>query len=125
MRKNGLINTLNQNDFKVNDYGDLNLVTKDQNKHPKIKNFNSFLFAVKTLSDKVHQATRENDVCLTIGGDHSLGFGTIYGHSKTNNQLGVLWIDAHADINSVQSTISGNAHGGFEIELKLIDIQLN
>lgn len=41
----------------------------------------------------------------------SLGFGTIFGHSRTHKKLGVLWIDAHADMNSVQSTNSGNAHG--------------
>ena len=55
--------------------------------------------------------TSEKDVCLTIGGDHSMGFGTINGHSRTRKNLGVLWIDAHADINSVASTNSGNAHG--------------
>lgn len=114
MRKNGLVDILNQNKFKVNDYGDLkftNTATRSKIVHPKIKNLNSFLSAAKTLSDKVHQVTNENDVCLTIGGDHSMGFGTINGHSRTRKNLGVLWIDAHADINSVASTNSGNAHG--------------
>ena len=114
MRKHGLINILYENNYKVNDYGDLKF-EKANDHHPKIKNLNSCLSACKQLSEQVHRSTTENDICLTIGGDHSLGFGTVHGHSRTskklNKKLAVLWIDAHADANSVQSTISGKVHG--------------
>lgn len=125
MRENGLIKILKENKFKIKDYGDLNFEKTSKilkNTHSKIKNLSSFLSAVKQLSDQVHRMTKENDVCLTIGGDHSLGFGTIHGHRRTTNKLGVLWIDAHADINSVQSTISGNAHGKICIRNKILNL---
>jgi arginase len=48
---------------------------------------------------------------LTIGGDHSLALGTISGTLSTYADACVIWIDAHADLNTVESTPSGNLHG--------------
>lgn len=74
MRENGLVKLLNENRFKVHDYGDLQLDTLPSKlAHPKVKNLGTFLNAVKQLSEQVRRATTENDVALTIGGDHSLG----------------------------------------------------
>lgn len=74
MRENGLVRLLNENRFEVHDYGDLKLDTVPSKlTHPKVKNLDTFLNAVKQLSERVHRATAENDVALTIGGDHSLG----------------------------------------------------
>ena len=73
MREHGLVRLLNDHRFEVHDYGDLNLEIQSKLVHPKVKNLGTFLNAVKQLSEQVHQATTENDVCLTVGGDHSLG----------------------------------------------------
>jgi arginase len=54
---------------------------------------------------------REGRVCLTLGGDHSLAIGTVHGASSVVNDLAVLWVDAHADINNADSTTTGNLHG--------------
>src|SRR5210317_899207 len=52
---------------------------------------------------------------LVIGGDHSIAMGTISGLSshlnKTNEKLGLIWFDAHGDMNLPESTPSGNIHG--------------
>lgn len=48
---------------------------------------------------------------VTIGGDHSLAMGTISGTLSRYPDACVVWIDAHADINTVESTTSGNIHG--------------
>ncbi|KAI0003706.1 arginase [Russula compacta] len=48
---------------------------------------------------------------LTLGGDHSLAMGTIAGTLSKYPDACVIWIDAHADINTVESTDSGNIHG--------------
>ena len=52
---------------------------------------------------------------LVLGGDHSIAIGTVAGLSryfrKRNGRLGLIWIDAHADMNTPQTTPSGNVHG--------------
>jgi arginase len=48
---------------------------------------------------------------LTLGGDHSLGAGTLAGMLKVHPNLGVIWVDAHADINTPDTSLSGNIHG--------------
>ena len=51
------------------------------------------------------------DFPLVLGGDHSIGLGSINGVANVHKNVGVLWIDAHADFNTDQSTPSGNIHG--------------
>jgi len=64
---------------------------------------------------KVERALSQNQFPLCIGGDHSMGIGTIAGISsycrKNKLILGVIWIDAHADMNTNKTTPSGNIHG--------------
>ena len=49
---------------------------------------------------------------LVLGGDHSISIGTMAGLKKMNNgNTGVIWVDAHADFNTPQTTVSGNIHG--------------
>jgi arginase len=54
-------------------------------------------------------------VPLVIGGDHSIAVGTVSGvsefHRRQNQAVGLLWIDAHSDINTPDSSPSGNVHG--------------
>lgn len=51
-------------------------------------------------------------MALTIGGDHSVGTGSIYGSMDSfGKDLKVLWIDAHSDINSIATSPSYNYHG--------------
>ena len=55
----------------------------------------------------------EDKLCLTIGGDHAIGIGTVHGfHEAFKDQDSCLiWIDAHADINTMADSESGNMHG--------------
>ncbi|KAG5492560.1 hypothetical protein JKF63_01138 [Porcisia hertigi] len=48
---------------------------------------------------------------LTVGGDHSIAIGTVSGVLSVHPDAGVLWVDAHADINTISGTVSGNLHG--------------
>ena len=50
-------------------------------------------------------------MALTLGGDHSIAIGTVAGSAAVYPNLGVIWVDAHADINTPSSTSSGNLHG--------------
>ncbi|MBM6839604.1 arginase family protein, partial [Clostridium saudiense] len=64
------------------------------------------------LATKVYEALTNNTLPFIIGGDHSLALGSIAGSSKYfGNDLGVIWIDAHGDINTELTSPSGNIHG--------------
>ena len=67
-----------------------------------------YLFQV---SDNVVRVLKEDRLCLTIGGDHSCGIGTIDGHVKAKGDVAVLWVDAHADLNTNATSPTGNIHG--------------
>jgi arginase len=53
----------------------------------------------------------KGELPVTLGGDHSLAIGTVSGTLKNYPDACLIWIDAHADINTVESTDSGNIHG--------------
>ncbi len=67
------------------------------------------------LADLVEQAANAAKVPLVLGGDHSIAVGTVAGMSRRfhsrQEKLGLLWIDAHADMNTPESSPSGNVHG--------------
>lgn len=72
--------------------------------------------ATQQLSQQVYNHSRTGRLTLTIGGDHSIAIGSISGSSKaTRERLGrepaVIWVDAHADINTPELSPSGNLHG--------------
>ena len=70
-----------------------------------------YLLIFFQISEHVQKAIESNNVCLTLGGDHSVAMGTIHGHAKANEDMCVIWVDAHADINPPQASESGNMHG--------------
>jgi len=65
----------------------------------------------KAVAEAVGSHARKGEMPVTIGGDHSLAMGTISGTLSQYPDACVIWIDAHADINTVESTSSGNIHG--------------
>lgn len=71
--------------------------------------------AVAQATEKVYHAvkevSRQKKLPLTLGGDHSIGLSTLAGFLDANPDACVLWIDAHADINTPDTSPSGNIHG--------------
>jgi arginase len=67
------------------------------------------------LAEMVERAAGQGRVPVVLGGDHSAAIGTVAGMSrhfrKNGHKLGLLWIDAHADMNTPDSSPSGNVHG--------------
>lgn len=67
------------------------------------------------LGEMVYQAVREKKMPLVLGGDHSIAVGTVSGlcraYRENGEKLGLIWIDAHADMNTPQTSPSGNVHG--------------
>ena len=84
------------------------------------KNINSFAQRIEHVAeqcnrvcDAVANSLQKNFFPIVLSGDHSSALGTISGIKKTypNKKLGVIWIDAHADIHSPYTSPSGNIHG--------------
>lgn len=69
----------------------------------------------RRLARAVEQAMARGHLPLVLGGDHSVAVGTIAGVSrhfrKRKARVGVIWIDAHPDMNTPQTSPSGNVHG--------------
>lgn len=67
------------------------------------------------LAESVDKAAGQGKVPLVLGGDHSLAAGSISGVAnhfhKRGEKIGVIWVDAHADMNTPQTSPSGNVHG--------------
>ena len=63
------------------------------------------------VAARVVQATERGDLPLVLGGDHSVALGTLGGLASVHGPGGVLWIDAHSDINTPETSPSGNVHG--------------
>jgi arginase len=74
-----------------------------------------FLPQIKAVCERVAelvaQAVERELFPLVLGGDHSLALGTLGGLAKENGPGGVLWIDAHGDLNRPETSPSGNVHG--------------
>jgi arginase len=71
--------------------------------------------ACEELATRVHAAMARGSVPLVLGGDHSVAIGTVTGvsrHFREHDQrVGLIWIDAHADMNTPDTSPSGNIHG--------------
>lgn len=103
--------------YTVADRGDLPVEIRERQtvSDPRLKYLDEIVRASATLADTVRSALDRGRFPLCIGGDHSLSLGTLAGISahcrQANRKLGVLWIDAHADMNTDRTTPSGNIHG--------------
>ncbi|RWA03136.1 hypothetical protein EKO27_g11968 [Xylaria grammica] len=101
-------------DDKVNAYNDL--VPKQDPPYRNMKNPGTVSAVTQRLSEQVYSHAKEGRMVLTLGGDHSIAIGTIAGTAKAirerlGRETAVIWVDAHADINTPETSDSGNIHG--------------
>jgi arginase len=77
------------------------------------KRISGVLTMVERIAEEVSRTLKNNEFPILLSGDHSCSAGTISGIRKAypKARLGVIWIDAHADIHSPYTTPSGNLHG--------------
>ncbi|GGG47238.1 arginase [Hymenobacter glacieicola] len=92
---------------------DLNHVLFEKNHFPKAKHIDSIYTVQKGIASAVEQTLRFGEFPLVLAGDHSNASATIAGIKAAypHKTLGVVWVDAHADIHSPFTTPSGNMHG--------------
>lgn len=103
--------------YKVIDDGDIAVKMQETQEieDPQLKYLPEIVTSCSKLATSVKSILDAGDFPLILGGDHSMSIGSIAGiaaHCKEQNKrLGVLWIDAHADMNTPETTPSGNIHG--------------
>lgn len=101
------------NRFSFTEIETENEVIYNKQKTPYAKRIGKVLDVCTRLSESVKITLQQNQFPLVISGDHSSALGTISGVKTAfpNKKLGVIWIDAHADIHSPHTSPSGNIHG--------------
>ena len=113
-RLNERINNLG---YSVRDLGDLRLDRPHVIPEPqdKLKYVNEIRSACEQLARNVEEIMEAGEFPIILGGDHSIAIGSFAGMSayyrKRNETLGLIWFDAHADMNTPETTPSGNIHG--------------
>ena len=112
LRKNGLYDIF-KGDYFV-DLGDIDckpLGGMDSRQPFDMKNINEILYSCSLLADKVYSTLEAGVFPLIFGGDHSLSWGSINGVVRKHGRIRVVYIDAHGDFNTRETSVTGNVHG--------------
>ncbi|MGH9354587.1 MAG: arginase [Terriglobia bacterium] len=117
LRAAGLNATLRALGHSVEDSGNLHVRNPEEqhfgDKHAKY--LNEIAETCGAVAGRIQKALGEGFFPLSLGGDHSLAIGTVGGASKflhdRGKSAGLIWIDAHADMNTPEISPSGNVHG--------------
>ena len=75
-----------------------------------LKFLNTIRKTCDDLAEEVNKVVKEGGIPLVMGGDHAIALGSIAGVSK-EKEIGVIWVDAHGDFNTGETTESGHIHG--------------
>ena len=103
--------------YKVRDLGDLDVEEELTPPDPgdKLKHLREISAACEDLAQKVEGVLAAGELPLILGGDHSIAIGSISGFAsycrKREAKPGLIWFDAHADMNTPETSPSGNIHG--------------
>ncbi|HCD1565775.1 arginase [Staphylococcus aureus] len=115
IRYAGLISRLKQLDLDVYDKGDIKVpvvnIEKFHSEQKGLRNYDEIIDVNQKLNKEVSASIENNRFPLVLGGDHSIAVGSVSAISKHYNNLGVIWYDAHGDLNIPEESPSGNIHG--------------
>ncbi len=117
IRGKRLIEHIAELGYDVKDYGDVDVVNPDQpaetGENPKY--LAEILASCRNAADSLKEILEDGSLPIILGGDHSIAIGTFSGISSffhaRNEDVGLIWFDAHADINTPATSTSGNIHG--------------
>lgn len=103
--------------YQVRDEGDLHVVRPrvGGQVNEKARHLPEIASLCAELAQKVTEILNEGELPITLGGDHSIAIGSISGSAaffhERGQQIGLIWFDAHADMNTPETSPSGNIHG--------------
>jgi arginase len=110
LRLAGLVETLEKLGEKVKDLDDLPK-QRESTAPDGIRNFEPLLSCLTELKSKVAGSIKKGNTPIVMGGDHAISIGSVSGALSAHKKLALLWVDAHADVNTPKTSPSGNAHG--------------
>ncbi len=117
LRVAGLHLRLKELGHHVEDIGNVSVRQAEEQPYGEksAKYLNEIAETCRGLADATERSLAEGFVPLVLGGDHSVAAGTVAGvaefYRRQNQKIGLIWIDAHADINTPETSPSGNVHG--------------
>ncbi|GGH88949.1 arginase [Pullulanibacillus pueri] len=111
IRYAGVVEKLEALGYSVEDCGDLSIGRSERPTHQGLKNLKAVAKASDELYRMVKREVGKGRFPLVLGGDHSIAIGTLAGISRPYKNLGVIWYDAHGDLNTEATSPSGNIHG--------------
>jgi arginase len=113
IRYAGLSERLRQLGHSVKDIG--NIFVPQPESQPigsqRLKYLEPIVQVSEELREAVASALQADEFPLILGGDHSIALGSISGVSQEYREVGIIWIDAHGDFNTEETSPSGNIHG--------------
>jgi len=117
LRVAGLQTKLKQLGRQVEDEGNVAVPQAEEQPYgeKKARYLDEIAQTCKGLAEIVRKTLDQDMLPLVLGGDHSIAVGTVAGASshfqKSGKRVGVIWLDAHGDMNTPESSPSGNVHG--------------
>jgi arginase len=114
IRYAGVVERLEELKYDIDDLGDIQIGRPERMSDKSVdnlRNLKAVAEASEKLADSVDQTIANNRFPLVLGGDHSIAIGTLAGVAKHYKNLGVIWYDAHGDLNTADTSPSGNIHG--------------
>lgn len=115
LRELGLPRQLASLGWRVEDSGDLQIVERTPIPTPETtgnaKNAETVGAGTEQLAHVVRETLQKGNFPLIMGGDHSIGIGSLLAILQHQPDVGVIWVDAHADIHTPYTSESGNMHG--------------
>lgn len=103
--------------YEVADAGDVDVAVRETRDpgDPRMKYLAEIRATCEALRDRVGQTLAAGHLPVVLGGDHSIAMGTIAGvsrfHRERGQKIGLVWFDAHGDMNTAETSPSGNIHG--------------
>ena len=116
-RGNKLLRHIETLGYEVNDYGNVEIVNPDYEAAPgdNPKYLPEVLASCRNMIRGVKEVLSNEEMPVILGGDHSIAAGTFSGVSshfrEKGEEIGLIWFDAHADMNTPETSPSGNTHG--------------
>ena len=119
LREQGLLKDLSSLGWRVEDIPDLdfNKICSEAVRNHRLKSKPNAKHSIEVgagngaLANLVESKLRLGRFPLILGGDHSIGIGSLAGILRAKPETGVIWVDAHADLNTPDVSESGNMHG--------------
>jgi arginase len=113
IRYAGLAERLRAIGYTVEDRGDIAAPRAEvaDAGDPRAKYLRAIVAVAGEVAAAVERAARSGDLVVVLGGDHSLALGVFAGLARVHGPGAAIWLDAHADCNTPETSLTGNVHG--------------